>query len=167
MKATIFIFLANTAVAYGDNIFVPGTVPSCDLQCANGSYCTFIEGTTEQLARRSQSGYLIEACVCPPGFTGTACEREVEKCSLPERKCNNGEPCSRDKSGRWGCDCAIADSLSSFAGRMCRDPITEYCSGKFQPGQELSFCTNGGRCIGDFIAAKVAPGDTSVNAKYQ
>ena len=96
-----------------------------------------------------------------------ACENVLEQCSLPERRCHNGAPCSQNKDGEWGCDCSIADVMSPFAGKMCRKPITEYCSGKFQPGAALSFCTNGGRCLADFIAAQVAPGDTSVNKKFQ
>lgn len=141
---------------------------SCDLLCSNGGYCTLIPGTSDELAKQAQKGTLIETCVCPPGFTGLACENILEQCVLPERKCYNGAPCIQHEStGEWACDCTLADSLSTFAGQMCRDPITEYCTGRYMPDTALSFCTNGGRCLADFIAAKVAPGDTSVNRQYQ
>ena len=54
-----------------------------------------------------------------------------------------------------GCDCALADSVSGFSGRMCRKPVTEYCTGKFDihDQSDLSFCTNGGRCRGDVLGA--------------
>lgn len=146
---------------------VSSTGVSCDLQCANGGYCTLVEGTFEELAHDAQSGHLIEQCVCRPGFTGVACDTVVEECSLPERTCHNGAPCTQNSSGEWGCDCSIADSLSLFAGYQCRNPTTEYCSGKYDPNAALSFCTHGGRCIGDFLAAEVAPGDTAFNKAYQ
>jgi hypothetical protein len=50
---------------------------------------------------------------------------------------------------------------------MCRNPYTEYCSGEYDPEGILTFCTNGGKCKSDFIAAKVAPGNLSVNQDYQ
>jgi hypothetical protein len=160
-KIALFV-LATATLASGQN-----NISSCDLECANGGYCTLVDGTPEQLARKAQSGNLIEACVCRPGFTGVACDVEVEQCSLPERTCHNGSPCTMGKNREWGCDCSLADSLSAFAGYQCRKPSAEYCTGKFQPNSALSFCTNGGRCNGDFIGAQVAPGDTSVNRNYQ
>jgi hypothetical protein len=167
-KIALLLLATAAAVASGQNTTTTTMMnPSCDLECANDGYCTLIEGTTEQLARAAQAGHLIEVCVCRPGFMGVACENILEQCALPERKCHNGAPCSKDKNGEWGCDCSLADAMGNFAGQMCRNPITEYCTGKFQPGSALSFCTNGGRCLGDFIAAQVAPGDTSVNKRYQ
>jgi hypothetical protein len=166
MKSALLLFAA-AALASGQKTTHDGMIDSCDLECSNGGYCTLIEGTAEQLARKAQGGDLIEVCVCRPGLTGIACENILEQCSLPERKCHNGDSCSKMENGEFGCDCSLADSLSLFAGQMCRKPITEYCTGRFQPHSALSFCTNGGRCDADFIAAKVAPGDTSVNRKYQ
>jgi EGF-like domain len=140
----------------------------CDLECANGGYCTLKEGDDVTLAKHAQSGSLIEVCVCRPGFTGVACENTMEQCDSEEGKCHNGLPCEQDSAtGEWGCDCTIADSINSFAGKMCRNPTTEYCTGKFQPNSDLYFCTNGGRCLADFIAAQLAPGDTTVNRVYQ
>lgn len=139
---------------------------TCDLQCANDGYCTLVEGTTEDLARQAQSGHLIEKCVCKPGFTGLTCNAEVEECSLPERRCNNKARCRQDDEGEWGCDCSEADALSFFAGHQCRNPTTEYCTGKYDPYAALSFCSNGGRCLSDFLAAQVAPGDTAFNSAY-
>ena len=166
-KLPLLILASMSVVAMGQQEEPSVMVPSCDLECANGGYCLLEEGTAEELAKDAQSGHLIEVCICQPGYTGIACENLLEQCSLPERRCHNGAPCSQNKDGEWGCDCSIADVMSPFAGKMCRKPITEYCSGKFQPGAALSFCTNGGRCLADFIAAQVAPGDTSVNKKFQ
>lgn len=146
---------------------VSSTGFSCNLECANGGYCALIEGTSEELGRQAQSGHLIEKCICPQGFTGIACDVVVEQCHLPDHTCSNGMPCTQNALGEWGCDCSIADSLSVFAGHQCRNPITEYCSGKYEPDEAVSFCTNGGRCVGDFLAAQVAPGDTAFNKAYQ
>mmetsp|Transcript_18999 Transcript_18999/g.30647 ORF Transcript_18999/g.30647 Transcript_18999/m.30647 type:complete len:347 (+) Transcript_18999:81-1121(+) len=146
--------------------------PSCDLECANGGYCTLKRGSADSLAQEAQSGNLIEICVCRPGFTGVACENIVHDCELPERKCHNGAPCRAiedqdDGTTTWECDCSIADSMSEFAGKMCRDPITEYCTGTYDPHSALSFCTNGGRCRADFLGASADPGNTTVNQQFQ
>lgn len=166
------LLAAIASVASGNNVGVSTTsdttsTVSCDLQCSNGGYCALIDGTPEELAKKAQSGHLIEKCVCQPGFTGISCQTAVEQCILPERKCHNGVPCTQNADGEWGCDCSVADSLSAFAGYQCRNPSTEYCTGKYVPNAALSFCTNGGRCEGDFIAAQVAPGDTAFNQVYQ
>jgi hypothetical protein len=167
-KRVVLSILAVIAAAQGFSNETSFThVASCDLECANGGYCTLVQGTEAELAHEAQSGLLIEVCVCRPGFTGVACDNILEQCALPERLCHNKVPCKRDSNGDWGCDCSIAESLSNFAGSMCRSPITEYCTGKFDSNSALSFCTNGGRCLADFIAAKIAPGDTTVNKKYQ
>uniref|UniRef100_A0A7S4AXA5 EGF-like domain-containing protein n=1 Tax=Pseudo-nitzschia australis TaxID=44445 RepID=A0A7S4AXA5_9STRA len=88
----------------------------------------------------------------------------------PERRCHSGihhETKTRTKRNTTtttiattgtkfpGCDCALADSVSEFAGRMCRKPVTEYCAGKFDihDQSDRSFCTNGGRCRGDVLGA--------------
>jgi hypothetical protein len=145
--------------------------PSCDIPCANGGYCNLVDGTADELVHMAQSGRLVSTCHCKPGFTGIACENIHQECYLPERKCSNGMPCrainNDDESTEWVCDCALADSLSKFAGKMCRDPITEYCSGKFDPHAPLVFCTNGGRCRSDVIGAQVDPRNTTVNKDYQ
>ena len=146
---------------------VEAAAQTCDLSCANGGYCTLKSGSPDELLKQQQSGKLIEVCVCQPGFTGVACDEVVQECSSPERTCHNGAPCLKDENDNWTCNCDAAYALSKFAGSMCKKPITEYCSGRYQPDAALSFCTNGGRCKADFIAAQVAPGDTSVNLKYQ
>jgi hypothetical protein len=158
--------LASSLLSW-QQVAVRAASQSCDLSCANGGYCTLKEGTPEELLKQQQSGKLIEICVCQPGFTGVACDEIVEECSSSERRCHNGAPCQKDEDDNWTCSCDAAFALSSFAGSMCKKPITEYCSGRYKPDSALSFCTNGGRCKADFIAAQVAPGDTSVNLKYQ
>jgi hypothetical protein len=145
---------------------------SCAMTCANDGYCSLVDGTADELARMAQSGKLISYCVCTLGFTGIACDNIKQECNLPERKCSNGFPCDaiesdENETTRWGCDCALADSLSDFAGRMCRDPLTEYCSGKFDPHVPLSFCTNGGRCQGDVINKEIYQENTTAHGFNQ
>lgn len=158
-----FLFLALLASPVV-RAFVP---PSCDLQCSNAGYCAMMEGTADDLIKQAESGKLIQTCVCKPGYTGVACGNVVQQCSLPERKCHNGAPCEQDQEENWMCNCELADSISLYAGQMCRTPITEYCTGRFKPNSPFYFCTNGGRCLADFISAQMAPGDTSANQNYQ
>lgn len=144
------------ADALSTSAWVDPSQVSCDLQCANDGYCTLMEGTPDELSRVTQSGRLVEKCVCQPGFTGMACEQAVEECTLPARKCHNGAPCTQNALGEWGCDCTNADEMGEFAGFQCRHPVTEYCAGKYDPYAALSFCTHGGRCLSDFIRSQAA-----------
>ncbi|KAL7542402.1 hypothetical protein ACHAXR_013405 [Thalassiosira sp. AJA248-18] len=121
--------------------FAVGPVPECQLNCQHGGYCTFISTDEGTLLNTFTSGGLIEHCVCPPGYSGLACESIVEQCH--DMKCHNGSPCSL-MNGQYVCDCSEFDAVSSFAGAMCREPATTYC------GQgdihRRGFCTNGGLC---------------------
>ncbi|KAL7476273.1 hypothetical protein ACHAW6_002145 [Cyclotella cf. meneghiniana] len=122
---------------------------SCKLRCHNGGYCNYVSSDESTLLQIFASGGLIEKCVCPPGYTGLTCERIVEECSLPKLQCDNGAPCMLktevEQDAQYVCDCSVADALSAFAGRMCRNPATTYCG----EGEIVnrSFCTNGGLCL--------------------
>ena len=163
-----FSFLALTVAVVNaqSSAWIQPSLLTCDLECVNDGYCTLVEGTTEELTRASQSGHLIEKCVCPPGFSGLACEQTVDECTFPERQCHNGAPCTQNDLGEWGCDCSSAYEMSAFAGRQCKNPVTEYCTGKYDPYAALSFCTNGGRCVSDFLAAEISPGDTAFDSAF-
>lgn len=125
-----------------------GPVPECRLSCQNGGYCAFISTDEATLLEVFTSGGLIEHCVCPPGYSGLACENELEECH--DMKCKNGAPCSLSDDGASFCDCSLADAVSHFAGDMCREPATSYCgSGDIQ---NRSFCTNGGLCKSNLSA---------------
>ena len=146
LEVLFVIALTSTSLAHGVNNTTSMTrVVSCDLECANGGYCALIEGTQQEIAKMAQAGDLIEVCVCQPGYSGLTCQIAIEECNLSDLTCHNKVPCTiHPDTGEWGCDCSIADSMSEFAGRMCRRPITEYCAGNFEPDSPLSFCTNGG-----------------------
>lgn len=119
--------------------------PSCELQCENGGHCRLM-GTEDDYKVWVQSGKLFQQCVCPQGYAGMGCE-------LPDLACENDDD---------QCRCKLYDHQSTFAAQMCRKPYTEYC------GSDPSFfCTNGGKCKGDLIAAKIAPGDTRANHVYR
>jgi hypothetical protein len=162
--ASLLVLGVNLSKA--QSTYIEAGMMMCNLQCANDGYCTLVEGTTEELERTAQSGRLIEKCVCQPGFSGLTCSQKIEQCNFPEQKCHNGSSCTQNELGEWGCDCSQADELSAFAGHQCRNPTTEYCTGTYDPNAALSFCTNGGRCLSDFLAAEVAPGDTAFNSAY-
>lgn len=138
---------------------------ACDLDCINGGYCVYIEGSTAELNHAMASGVLIQKCICPAGYEGTGCEIKVSACSLPDRVCSNGDPCIQKKDGSWTCACHIYDEVDSFAGKMCRDPYNEYCGG-FN-SVEPYFCTNGGKCKNGLIVPKVAPGNLSALQEFK
>ena len=94
-RRRFLLFLLITLA--GPSVHAAGFVrKTCDLECANGGYCSLRKGTAEELTKQAQQGKLIEECVCPPGFTGIACENTVSECSLPDRVCHNGLPCEKD-----------------------------------------------------------------------
>lgn len=153
---SLLALTTTVAEALSSSAWVDPSLLKCDLECANNGYCTLVEGTEEDLHRMSQSGRLVEKCVCQPGFTGVACDQVVEECILPVRKCLNGAPCTQNSDGEWGCDCTSADAMGQFSGFQCRNPVTEYCTGTYDPYAADSFCTHGGRCLSDFLRAQVS-----------
>jgi hypothetical protein len=81
--------------------------------------------------------------------------------------CGNGVPCENLSDDTYSCNCAVAELVSRFAARQCRIPYTEYCSDHYSPDEPLAFCTNGGKCKAGIIAAKISPGNTTLNSMYQ
>lgn len=129
-----------------DPKFSVGSIPECQLACQNDGYCTYISTDEGTLIEIFSSGGMIEHCVCPPGFSGLACENVAEQCNY--LKCQNGAPCTL-KDGQYICDCDAAEGVSRFAGSMCREPATSYCGAGVL--QNRSFCTNGGLCLGNIL----------------
>ncbi|XP_024906692.1 protocadherin Fat 4 [Pteropus alecto] len=69
------------------------------------------------------------SCSCPDGFTGRACERDVNEC-LPS-PCRNGAVC-QNFPGSFSCVCK-----TGYTGKMCESSV-DYC--------ECNPCFNGGSC---------------------
>jgi hypothetical protein len=159
--------------------------PPCDIRCMNGGSCYYISNDSLQLEYESQAGRPIQRCHCPDGFGGVACEiPNVETCDLTTLTCRVSQrPCeampgfsnSADGHPMLTCACYVADAIAraandatNFAGRACRKGYTEYCSSRYDPNAErLFFCTNGGKCLADFLAARVSPGNTTANRDYE
>lgn len=82
---------------------------------------------------------------------------------------HSGKACDLLPDGSRTCACHVADAVDpQLAGLFCRRWTTEYCTGQLEVSDtnEIYFCTNGGKCQADFIAAQIAPGDVSVNQEY-
>jgi hypothetical protein len=168
--------------------------PPCDIRCRNGGTCYYISNDASQLEYESQAGRPIQRCHCPSGYGGVACEIPTEDCDLTTLTCRvSKRPCeplpgfanSSSSSSTTGdgshpmftCACYVADTIGrdaagatvgAFAGRACRKGYTEYCSSRYDPAAaKLYFCTNGGKCLADFLAARVAPGNTTANRDYE
>jgi hypothetical protein len=129
---------------------------SCDLNCANGGYCSLYPFESSLVTSIPVDGSLRQLCVCPLGYTGLTCSeptQELEHCHQHDemRVCRHGGLCREivgtlSHESDWVCDCVIADSVNSFAGAMCRQPATEYCN-----TSGSSFCTNGGTCVSNLF----------------
>lgn len=115
-----------------------GKPPFCEpvRSCEVG---TCLLGATCQ--ERPDGGYF---CVCPPGWTGTRCDRSTDPCAAGP--CRNGATCLADGQGSFDCVCA-----EGFSGRQCQVDEDECATGP---------CANGATCqnlAGDFLC-QCAPG---------
>ena len=131
----------------------------CDLECHNNGVCRFTTKDPPALQKKMQSGYMVQQCLCPLGYRGMSCDVSVQ---------NDPEDCTGMDAATPRCECAAADKLSKFAGEQCRKPFTEYCASLAKSvGGHISFCTNGGKCRSDLIAAQRSPGNTENNYLFQ
>lgn len=131
----------------------------CDLECHNNGVCRYLTKDAHELQRKIQSGLMVQQCVCPLGYRGMSCDVKVVY---------DPEHCRGKDAASPRCQCAAADSLSVFAGEQCRRPFTEFCASLSNSvGGHISYCTNGGKCKGDLIAAERSPGNTDNNYLFQ
>ncbi|CAB9510993.1 EGF [Seminavis robusta] len=156
----LVVALILPALILADHISVPDHDLhhlKCDMECHNNGVCRFFAHEQHDLQKRMQSGHLVQECICPMGYRGMSCDVDVQT----ELRCMANQDAKE-------CDCAAADKISAFAGQQCRKPFTEYCASLSNSvGGHISFCTNGGKCRGDLIAAAVAPGNTANNYVFQ
>lgn len=131
----------------------------CDLECHNNGVCRFVTKVPHELQTKMQSGHMIQQCLCPLGYRGMSCDVGVE---------DDPEDCTGADAASPRCECAAADKVSMFAGEQCRKPYTEFCASLANSvGGHISYCTHGGKCRGDLIAAQKSPGDTANNYLFQ
>jgi hypothetical protein len=165
--------------AAGANSTTTSTSPlgGCSLNCENDGHCEFVNENGEELQMLVQSGRMIMQCICPIQYTGMGCEQDRPVCDISTLACPNGSPCEVNATDpkTFQCDCSVADTISHTASRFCRQTYTEYCLSANDLSSilvgngnlEIAFCTNGGKCKADLIAAQVAPGNTTVNSLYE
>ena len=68
------------------------------------------------------------SCICPPEFTSTFCEDEIDQCQL---QCQNNGTCIVERNGNYSCNCT-----NGFIGPLCED--IDEC--------DKNPCENGGSC---------------------
>ena len=141
-------------------------IESCDLDCKNGGYCSFLthDGIMRAQTKGDSSGPPYEHssdqfCVCPHGWAGSSCldpTNSIDRCHSTGDLyvCRSGGLCHPVESftdllndeEEWQCDCKLADTVNAFSGAMCREPAMEYCN-----TDGSSFCANGGTCVSNLI----------------
>jgi hypothetical protein len=171
-RSIVLALVCSWLVASGE---ASNSTFTCSLNCLNSGYCEYVTGSDAELQAMLQSGIMIMQCICPEQYTGMGCELERPVCNLSTLKCPNGAACEQDPHDptQYNCDCSIADTVSYRASQFCRRTYTEYCysgsSSQLKRDTEMgiAFCTNGGKCKGDILAAKEAPWNTTANALYE
>uniref|UniRef100_A0A8C9W046 Neurogenic locus notch homolog protein 1 n=1 Tax=Scleropages formosus TaxID=113540 RepID=A0A8C9W046_SCLFO len=61
-------------------------------------------------------------CTCPPGYMGSACNQDIDECSLGSNPCEHGGRCLNTK-GSFQCNC-----LPGYTGPRCEVDINECIS---------------------------------------
>ena len=91
----------------------------CLPACLNGGTCIHISNGSA-------------VCSCPPGFSGIACEQDLNFCQ--PSTCENGGTCFEGFGTAVSCACA-----PGYTGSICKTDIDNYCL--------PSTCRNGGTCV--------------------
>ncbi|CAH3146298.1 unnamed protein product [Porites evermanni] len=71
-----------------------GADSSCDeIYCYNGGTC--------------QSGFTVKGyrCLCPPGYTGERCQKDINECETGEHNCNADHAYCNNTKGSFTCFC--------------------------------------------------------------
>ncbi|XP_023392229.1 neurogenic locus notch homolog protein 1 [Pteropus vampyrus] len=89
--------------------------PPASSSCFNGGTCV--------------DGINSFTCLCPPGFTGSYCQHDVNECD--SRPCLHGGTC-QDSYGTYKCSCP-----QGYTGLNCQN-LVRWC--------DSSPCKNGGKC---------------------
>lgn len=111
--------------------------PCLASRCRNGATCNKNIYISRDVAVLESTGVIFVSpqkqifnCSCPPGFTGTLCEDDINECEV--NPCENEGTCVNTPGGFY-CQC-----LSGFSGSVCSTD-TDVCL--------KLLCRNGGSCV--------------------
>jgi len=164
IKATLVLY--SIATAQSDETSSSSISSVCGpITCDNGGRCIDIsvllqdknvtESAKVQEANAEASETLLTFCSCPVGYSGITCSvKHNNICSPLQKKCKSGRECVKNIHDPLvdECPCDVAYSISDFAGRMCEDPVTDYCDQSSHEVEPRFFCTNGGTCRNSIVA---------------
>lgn len=97
-----------------------------------------------------QSGFTVKGyrCLCPPGYEGGNCDKDIDECAAHDNKCTLGGGTCENTAGSYNCTCQFGHY---WDGTKCVADICQLHTVLHDGDRAVSHRKNHGKCDSDLI----------------
>lgn len=97
-----------------------------------------------------QSGFTVKGyrCLCPPGYEGGNCDKDIDECAAHDNKCTLGGGTCENTAGSYNCTCQFGHY---WDGTKCVADMCQIHTVLHDGDRAVSHRKNQGKCDSDLI----------------